>query len=197
MSSSTTAKRNVRIVRSEALKRQEQSDATARKIVVIALAVVGLTLLSLISIGMMRLLNAESEARRCVVVRRLNVEPTTPALPAGAAQEPVAFGYVYTDVRQRLLWLSLADDYTANGVDISGIELRGPLDASSPFEAPTALQIPTTRNDAAQRFVGNATLDTRLAVEIDNNPAAYYLALFTGFAGQRREIGRDYLNKIC
>lgn len=120
-----------------------------------------------------------------------------PTLPPAATHEPSAFGYFFADTKQHFIRWRLADDYTSAGVPISDIGLHGPLTPGESDVAPVLLELGNGRNEVTQYFVGNATADGRTLLAIQNDPSAYYVAFYTGVDVQRREIGRDYLNKIC
>jgi len=173
------------------------SDRAAWNIIKIALSVTAVSLGVFFAIALLRIFNSASETRRCLDVRRFNVRPDTPAIQPPPSSEPSAFGYFYTNTRQRFIRWRLADDYTALGVDITDINLHGPLTPTEPDVAPVVLDMGTGRNDASHYFRGNATASPRLLVELGNDPGSYYVAFYTGLNTARREIGRDYLNKIC
>lgn len=174
-----------------------RGDDAAWQIIRILFWVTGLSLAALAAVTLVRLANASSEVRRCVHIDRFQVRPNTPALPPDAEHEPSAFGYFYLDKQQRFVRWRIADDYTSSGIDITDLDLHGPLTPESPEVAPVALDLKATRTAATHYFVGNETITPRLVLDIENDPSAYYLALYTGVGTARREIGRDALNKLC
>ena len=175
----------------------QRSDNTAWQIVRILLWITGISLGIFAAITLVCLVNASSEVRRCLNITRFNVQPATPALPPDAEHEPSAFGYIFFDTQQRFVRWRIADDYTSAGVAVTDIDLHGPLTPESPDVAPVVLDLRATRTPATHYFRGNVTIDSRLLFEIQNDPGAYYFALYTGVGAQRREIGRDLLNKLC
>lgn len=178
-------------------KYSQRADNTAWAIVRVLLWTTGISLGIFAAITLVRLVNASSEVRRCLDITRFKVQPVTPALPQPNEHEPSAFGYIFFDTQQRFVRWRIADDYTSAGVPVTDLDLHGPLTPQSPDVAPVALDLKATRTSATHYFRGNATIDARLLFDVQNDPASYYLALYTGVGAQRREIGRDFLNKLC
>ena len=176
---------------------KSQSDKRIWNLAKVAVCVTVAFIAVLALVVLVRMLNASSEVRRCVYVRRFSVSPTTPALPPGATHEPSAFGYLYTDTQQLFVRWRIADDYTAANVPITDILLRGPLTPTEPDVAPVLLALGTERNALTQYFVGNATAELAQLGAIQNDPSAFYVAFYTDIGGSEHEIGRDYLNKVC
>lgn len=159
--------------------------------------IVAIALLAYTLVAVSRIYFASTEVRRCIDARRFDVRPTVPDLPPNTPHEPSSHGYFFVDRLQRFVRWKLADDFTSAGIAITGIELRGPLTADDPDVAPVALALGVARNDLTQHFIGNATAGARLLTAIDFDPEAYYVALFSGVNTQKREVARDYLNKLC
>ena len=174
-----------------------RSENAAWQIIRIAFWVTLISLAVFVAITLLRLVNRSDEVRHCVYMDRFQVRPGEAPLPPDTNHEPSAFGYFFIDKQQRFVRWRIADDYTSAGVPITDFNLHGPLTPDSADVAPVALDLKATRTPATHYFVGNSTIDTRLILDIQNDPSAYYLALVTGTGTEAREIGRDYLNKLC